>query len=175
MADSRARIHMFSASGSRTYKGLPLSQPGESAVFLWPFRSRLDLIQCRRMSRRAGCVRDKRSYKISAFLGCQCDHDDIVAHRYGDSSGPGVRPLLLVPSQSSVSPAASGGSSLRSALAVPSLRLTNKYLRANWEITSGQTCHVSCFLTTSGHLDFLLVDLKGVACFLEVAVRKTIA
>ena len=64
MADSRARIHVFSASGSRTYIGRPLSQPGESAVCLWPFRSRLDLIQCRRMSGRAGCVCDKRSHKI---------------------------------------------------------------------------------------------------------------
>lgn len=42
----RVRFRMFSASGCRTYKGLPLCQPGETAVFLRPFATSANLSDC---------------------------------------------------------------------------------------------------------------------------------
>ena len=54
---------LFSASGSRTYKGLPLSQPGESAAFL---------LGLRRKQRRSAKCRQPQSGLITSSWGPAC-------------------------------------------------------------------------------------------------------
>lgn len=76
-SDKDRTMVLFFASGSRTSKGLPLSRPGESAVFLFPFRCRSNLVD-RSLTpwRSDSSIRERRN-KFACRVRCQIEDHDV--------------------------------------------------------------------------------------------------
>ena len=114
--DTDVKTVVFSASGSRTCKGLPLSQPGESAVFLCPFGAASNLIN---RSRPSGCsnapidklaqqvlvfaefirrYEEGGSYRCAKHTASLPGNDTCPLFEPGQSTGPGrtIRGALLI-------------------------------------------------------------------------------